>query len=217
MRVVVVLEEVETPHLVGAVVRAIAGADAAVVDHVVEALGAVHRGGDGADHLAGRLLALHAGHGLKMHRGLLRSAVEIAVDTNPVHLAPARDLVLADDGDVVFRLARHDAGVAARATAEIDRHRPGVILVREGGIKIVLRIGGWIFLRQTVRIEMVIGQGLHADDVAAFHGKMMLGGGQRVGAAGGLERRKGDHRLSRIGGPQRVRIEAHAIRHRAHA
>src|SRR6185436_6962414 len=42
---VLVEEEVEAPHLVGAVVRAIAGADAAVVDLVVQALVAVHGGG----------------------------------------------------------------------------------------------------------------------------------------------------------------------------
>src|SRR5207245_11594539 len=52
-----VLEEVEAAHLVGAVVRAVARADAAVVDHVVQALGPVHRRLDGAHHLAGRVLA----------------------------------------------------------------------------------------------------------------------------------------------------------------
>ena len=43
-RPVLVEQEVEAPHLVGAVVRAVARADAAVVDHVVQAFGAVRRG-----------------------------------------------------------------------------------------------------------------------------------------------------------------------------
>src|SRR5437588_6172025 len=45
----VVIEEVEAPDLVGAVVGAVARADAAVVDHLVEAVGAVDGGLDGAD------------------------------------------------------------------------------------------------------------------------------------------------------------------------
>src|SRR5262249_46201778 len=49
-------EEVEAADLVGAVVRAVARADAAVVDHVVETVAAVHRRAYGTDDLAGRVL-----------------------------------------------------------------------------------------------------------------------------------------------------------------
>src|SRR5262249_7556524 len=55
-----IVEEVEASHLVGAVVRAEARADAAVVDHQVEAVGIVDCRLDRADHLARRLLAMHA-------------------------------------------------------------------------------------------------------------------------------------------------------------
>ena len=61
---VLVEQEVEAPHLVRAVVRAVARADAAVVDHVVQAFRAVRRGADRADELAGRVLALLARHRL---------------------------------------------------------------------------------------------------------------------------------------------------------
>ena len=54
----------------------------------------------------------------------------VAVDADPVHLAPAAHLVLADDRDVVLRLAGDDAGVAADAGVEVDRHAPGVAVVR---------------------------------------------------------------------------------------
>ncbi len=53
-------QEIEPPHLVGAVVRAIPRPHAAVVDHVVEAFVAVNRGLHRADVLARRVLAVHA-------------------------------------------------------------------------------------------------------------------------------------------------------------
>jgi hypothetical protein len=33
-------------------------------------------------------------------------------------------LLLINEGDVVFRMTGHDAGLAARATVEVDRHAP---------------------------------------------------------------------------------------------
>src|SRR5690606_29322644 len=112
-------------HLVRAVVHAVPRADAAVVGHVVEALGAVRRRVDGAHVLAGRLLAVLAGDGL--HRDLrVRRLVadEVAIEPDPVHLAAERDLHLADRGDVVLGLAGDDAGAAARARREVDDHAP---------------------------------------------------------------------------------------------
>ena len=55
-----VVEEVEAADLVRAVVAAVAGADAAVVDHLVQALVAVDGGVHRADVLARRVLAVHA-------------------------------------------------------------------------------------------------------------------------------------------------------------
>ena len=60
-----VLEEIETAHFVGTVVRAIARADAAVVNHVVEAIVAVDRRRHRADQFARGVFAVHARHGLE--------------------------------------------------------------------------------------------------------------------------------------------------------
>src|SRR5436305_10579804 len=124
---VAVAQEVEAAPLVGAVVRAVAGAHATVVDHVVEPLVAVHGGGHRADHLAGRVLALHAGQGLVVERGgLVQRPLPVAVDAQPVQLAAGEDLALGPRRDVVLRLAALDAGAAAGADAQVDRHPPGV-------------------------------------------------------------------------------------------
>ena len=64
-RVLGEVEEVEAAHLVGTVVRAVAGPDAPVVDHHVEALRVVDGRGHRADLLAGGILAVHAGNRLE--------------------------------------------------------------------------------------------------------------------------------------------------------
>ena len=51
-------------------------------------------------------------------------AREVAVDAQPVHLAIALDLFLADDRDVVLGDARDHAGRAAGAGVHVDRHAP---------------------------------------------------------------------------------------------
>ena len=128
-RVVVgVVEEVEAADLVRAVVRAVARADAAVVRHVVQAVVAVRGGLDRADRLARRVLALHARHRLVEDFRVVDVAAVVAVDAQPVHLALAHHFFLADDGDVVLRLAGDHAAVAAGADARVDDHRPGVLV-----------------------------------------------------------------------------------------
>jgi hypothetical protein len=84
---------------------------------------------DGADLFARRVLAVHARERLhRKARWIVDAlAAEVAVDANPVHFAAARDHRLADDWNVVFRLARDDARAATRAGREIDRHRPAVL------------------------------------------------------------------------------------------
>src|SRR5581483_678995 len=129
-RVVVgVVEEVEAANLVRAVVRAVARADAAVVGHVVQTFAAVRRGANRADRLARRVLALHARHGLVVDLGIRDVAAVVAIDADPVHLALAPHFVLADDRDVVLRLAGDHAAVAAGADRRVDDHAPGVALV----------------------------------------------------------------------------------------
>ena len=128
----VVVEEVEAADLVRAVVRAVAGADAAVVGHRVEALVVVDGGVGGADGLARGGLAMLAGDA---HEGDLRvfgdrvagggaAVEEVAVQADPVHVAALEHLLAADDGDVVLGLASGHAGVAAGARVEVDRHAP---------------------------------------------------------------------------------------------
>src|ERR1051325_2133808 len=60
-----VVVPVEAPHLVGTVARTRVRADAAAVDHLVEAFGRMHGGMHRAAHFARRLLAVHAGHRLE--------------------------------------------------------------------------------------------------------------------------------------------------------
>src|SRR4029453_10308348 len=105
-----VLEPVEAPHLVRAVVLAVPGADAAVVDLLVDPVRAVDGGEHRADRLAGRVVAVLAHHGLEHGVGIFRAPAVVAVQADPVHLAPAAHLVLADHGDVVLGLAGHHAG-----------------------------------------------------------------------------------------------------------
>ena len=52
----------------------------------------------------------------------------VAVDADPVHLAAAPHLALADHRDVVLGHAGDDAGVAAGARVEVDGHPPLVTL-----------------------------------------------------------------------------------------
>ena len=128
-RLVGVMQKIEPAHLVRAVVRAVPRADAPVVGHLVQALGAMGGRPDRADDLARGLLALHARHGLKIDLGVAGVfALEIAIDANPVHLARGEHLVAAHDRDVVLGLAGHDARIAADARIQVDRHAPRVSL-----------------------------------------------------------------------------------------
>src|ERR1700676_815093 len=64
-------EKIKAAHLVRAVVRTVARADATVVNHVVQAFRAMHGGTDGANLFAGRVLALLAGDGLEKRLGVI--------------------------------------------------------------------------------------------------------------------------------------------------
>ena len=70
----------------------------------------------------------------------------IRVDSDPMHIAPKRDLLFADDGDVVLRLTRNCARAAADARAKIDDHSPCIpaVLVFVGIVECV--IASWFFL-----------------------------------------------------------------------
>ena len=89
------------------------------------------------DLLAGCVFAMLTGHGLKHHIfqtidiRLVHASFKgvITIDAKPVHLAAANDLVLAHDGNVVFRLTGDNTRAATDAGAEIDRHSPGILCV----------------------------------------------------------------------------------------
>src|SRR6185295_8367170 len=100
----VVIEEIEAPDLIGAVVGAISRSNATVVGHDIQALLVMHGGVDGANTFAGSILAMLAKHGLGddlriVHLIFLRQlgiAAEITINAQPMHLAVTIDLILAD-------------------------------------------------------------------------------------------------------------------------
>src|SRR5690606_4770340 len=110
----VVIEEVEAADLIRTIVRAITSADTTVVGHRVEAFLIVDSGVDRAYRFAGREFAVLAGHRLKRNLRILgdhriAGAAEgrsfqfsvrvVTIQADPVHLATAQDLILADDRD----------------------------------------------------------------------------------------------------------------------
>src|SRR5205085_5683493 len=122
----------------------------------------VHRRFDGADVLAGRVLAVHAGHGLEERASLL----VVAIDADPVHLASRDYLLLAHRRNVVLRLAGDRAGVAADAGVEVDAHRPAIAFVGPRRIERVLR---------RVALEAAdVGESHRAREIAPFHARMVL-------------------------------------------
>src|SRR5207302_8113052 len=127
---IAVLEEIEVADFVWAVVGAIARPDAAVVDHIVQSLGAVGSRSNWTHQFARRDLTLHAWHQLLLDARTL----EVRVDPQPEHLAAAPYFFLANDGNVVLRLAGDDACIAAHARIESDHHAPGIAWIRIGWI-----------------------------------------------------------------------------------
>jgi len=73
----------------------------------------VYRRGHRANHFAGRVFALLAGHRLKVSLRIIRVAAVIAVDADPMHFAGVQHLLFTHHRDIVFRLTRHDAGITA--------------------------------------------------------------------------------------------------------
>src|SRR5690606_20718644 len=122
-------EPVVGAHLVRAVVRTVPRAHAAVVDLAVQAIRRVVRGVHGTDRLARRIAALLAHHRQERRVQILAFALEVALDAHPVEDAPLRDLLRADDTDVVLGVACGDAGTAAGAPFHVDGHAPARLLL----------------------------------------------------------------------------------------
>ena len=98
-------QEIKAPHFVRTVVGTVARAHAAVVDHVIQAFGAVYGCAYGTDDLARGVLTLHARNGLEVCLGIIAVALVVSIDAKPVHVAADHDLLFADHSDVVLRLA----------------------------------------------------------------------------------------------------------------
>ena len=144
-------EIIKSPDLVGTVVGAEPRADATVIHHHVQPFGIVHRCANRTDDLARRLLALHAQHRLEVAYRRIDIAFIVAIDAQPLHLALAQHLLLADDRNVVFGLTGDNARVAADARIQIHAHGPGRRPLRLPAVEMGLFFAGaekvWILER----------------------------------------------------------------------
>src|SRR5665213_187115 len=95
-------QEVEPPHLVWAVVRAVSRANATVIDHRVQAFGRMHRGAHRADLFAACVLAVLAGHRLEVRLGSMEVALEVRIDADPLHVAADLHLLAPHHRDIVL-------------------------------------------------------------------------------------------------------------------
>ena len=117
-------------------------------------------------------------------------------------LAP--HLVLADDRDVVLRLAGDHAGAAARADAQVDRHRPLIAAVLVLGKH---RVGGAPVRRGEVGIAAVFLQCPAQGDRAIVRIEVLLGERQRITVGARTEVRSRDRVEVR---PRTQRVGVHA-------
>ena len=99
------------------------------------------------------------------------------------------DLLFADNGDVVFRLAGEHAVVAADAGVEVDGHAPGVGFFFIWIVRIEREVVGRFVFFGEVRLFAIFGERGFADQgamaaVGRVHRLHALGGGEFVGGAG---------------------------------
>ena len=212
--VIGVLEEVKAPHFIRTVIRTVSRAHTAVVDHVIQALITVGGCPDRTDDFTRRIFALHAGYGLMVGLRVIQVAGIIPVYAYPVHLAAGGNLLFADYGNIIFRLAGDSAGVTTNARVQVYGHAPGIAIIAIGRMHAQLgrRIMG--HLLREVGMLPVFGQGARPDERPALHIGMILSTGQGVCFA-----RLADFKTA--GGPQcpccpqRVGVEADACPHAA--
>ena len=57
----------------------------------------------------------------------MQIAFEVSIDAQPLHIASHLHLLAPDDGNVVLRIAAHDARIATDAAVQIDRHSPRIL------------------------------------------------------------------------------------------
>ena len=169
------------------------------------------RGVDGANVLARRRFAMLAKHRLRNHLRVFRTAGEITVNPNPVHLAVSRYLILADDRHVVLALAGQHARGTSDTGIQVDGHAPLVQalffeLVQRVRIK---RTDDRRFLQVhrpgEPRVLLELLQVRLADDRASFHRAMVLRGGQLMRLACRRQFRAAGE-MQRFGRPQTIGV-----------
>src|SRR5919204_1381378 len=88
-----------------------------------------------------------------------------------MHLAAARDLLFADDGNIVLGLTRNRARAAPDACPKVDNHPPGVAAVLEF-IRLIECLVAFRFFfrsRDAFRIGYELSEGSGSQKIAAFH------------------------------------------------
>src|SRR5712692_8990398 len=148
-------QEVEAAYFVRAVVGTVARAHAAVVNHVIQAFGAVHGSADWTDYLARRVLALHAGHRLEKRSRIVTIALVVGIHSQPVHVPASDNLLFADHRDVILRLAGDDAVVAPDTGVHVDRHTPRVWLIFVIEARKQTQLGNRFLFRRKARVLLV--------------------------------------------------------------
>ena len=106
------------------------------------------------------------------------------VDADPVHLASARDLFLADDRNVVLRDAGNRARAAPGAGREVDRHPPLVAVVGVIGVERERLRRCVTLVRDHRRVVLVFLERRDAHRGAAFHHVMFLRRRQQIPLTG---------------------------------
>src|SRR4029077_6902973 len=204
-------EKVEPPHFVRTIIRAVASAHAAVVDHIVQAfagmIGRAHRTHD----FAGRVFAMHARHWLEERLGIVAVALVVGVDTKPVHVAADHALLFTDHSDVVLRLAGQHAIVAAHAGVQINGHAPGIVFFFVGIGLVESQARSRLFFFREAWLLAVFLEGGFADQstrvaVGRVHRLVALGRGELIGSAGFAYLQTGCERWRR-GCAQRIGVE----------
>src|SRR6476620_4279682 len=119
----------------------------------------MHRCAHRTDRLTRRILTLHAWNRLEVDAGIGRITFIIGIDADPLHFTTALHLLFSDDRDIVLRLARHGASLAAHAGIQVDGHTPGIARIGRVPVfvavirverlrlpRLVLRLFFWIFV-----------------------------------------------------------------------
>ncbi len=91
-----------------------------------------------------------------------------------MHFAPAQDLIFADNGNVIFRNARHDASVAAVAAIEVDGHAPGVPGILEFLVQRKALGRSFVAFVGEAGVLLVFLERAGAENLAAFYVEVIL-------------------------------------------